>query len=208
MIRVSKLTDYGFLLLTRFSETGLNQVHNARDVSAEVGVPQPTVSKLLKALARGGLLTAHRGAKGGYALARPADQITVADVISALEGPIGITDCSSDESCGLEGVCPTRTNWRRINNAVYRALQEITLAEMLVPENDRIGQPAELPCGNCPTVQNQTACTCSLDAQMVQDVFAAADAHANTTARTEGSHDGATQYNASNEHGKDGERSS
>lgn len=207
MIRVSKLTDYGFLLLTRFSQTGLHQVHNARDVSSEVGVPQPTVSKLLKALARGGLLKAHRGAKGGYALARPAEQITVAEVISALEGPIGITDCSSDEGCGLEGMCPTRTNWRRINAAVYRALEEITLAEMLVPENDRIGQVQEPACGNCPTMQNQSTCTCSIDAQLVQNVFAAADAAVPPQLIAEPAND-RVKYEAANESDESRERSS
>lgn len=131
MIRLSKMTDYGFVLLTRFCLARPQQVLNARDLAAEVNVPQPTVSKLLKLLAKGGLLTARRGVNGGYALARASADITVADVIGALEGPIAITECSAHESCSLEGCCPTKGNWQRINMAVYRALQGITLADMV-----------------------------------------------------------------------------
>lgn len=176
MIRLSKLTDYGFVLLTRFSVAGTTKVHNARDIADEVHVPRPTVSKLLKALARGGLLKAHRGAKGGYALAKPADKITVAEVISALEGPIGITECSANVGCGLENQCPTSMNWRRVNNAVFAALEGITLADMLAPAEDM--PPArtetELPpismpnCRTCPAQSEPAACTCSLDAGMLR----------------------------------------
>lgn len=132
MIRLSQLTDYGFVLLNRFVADGGEVVHNARDLAQETSLPMPTVSKLLKALTRGGLLTARRGVKGGYVLARPAASITASDVIEALEGPVALTDCSSHEGedCSLEHRCPVRTHWMLINDAVRSALDRVTLAEM------------------------------------------------------------------------------
>jgi FeS assembly SUF system regulator len=111
----------------------------------QTGVPHPTVSKVLKILAREGLLASHRGAKGGYSLARAPQDIPVIDVITALDGPIGITECIDDApgECGQESVCRVKGNWQRINDAIRRALAEVTLAEM-VPANDlvRLGDGA------------------------------------------------------------------
>ena len=140
MIRLSKLTDYGFVILTRFVKEGVGRVNNARDVAGDVHLPLPTVSKLLKTLARNGLLTAHRGVKGGYSLARAPEEITVADIITALEGPVSMTDCINDEqvhrSCMLEVLCPMRLKWKGVNDIIVEALQKMSLAEMVeqVPE--------------------------------------------------------------------------
>ncbi len=138
MIRLSKLTDYAFVILSRFVRGGSGKVHNARDVSADVHLPQPTVSKLLKTLSRSGVLAAHRGVKGGYSLARSAEEITVADVVNALEGPISMTDCISDgdHSCMLELMCPMRLKWKGVNDILVEALQKMSLAEMTarIPE--------------------------------------------------------------------------
>ena len=140
MIRLSKLTDYGFVILTRFVKEGVGRVNNARDVAADVHLPLPTVSKLLKTLARNGLLTAHRGVKGGYSLARSPEEITVADIITALEGPVSMTDCINEEqvhrSCMLEVFCPMRLKWKGVNDIIVEALQKMSLAEMVdqVPE--------------------------------------------------------------------------
>ena len=95
-------------------------------------------SKILKALAKGGLLVSHRGVKGGYSLAAAADRISIADVIQALEGPIGITECSSNPgSCEQEGFCPVQSNWQRINVAMREALDKIPLSDMIVPQSHR-----------------------------------------------------------------------
>ena len=93
------------------------------------------MSKILKLLARRQLLISHRGAKGGYQLARPADGISVAQIIEAVEGPIAITECVDDTpgECVQEPVCPVRSNWNRINSAVRDALEQITLREMTQP---------------------------------------------------------------------------
>ncbi len=136
MIRMTKLTDYGIVLLTHIARDLDRPTHNAPELAALAHLPLPTVSKILKRLAREGLLVPHRGAKGGFSLARPAPDITVADVIEALEGPIALTECSAHqgpERCGIELSCPVTSNWRKINAVVLEALRGISLAEMAAP---------------------------------------------------------------------------
>ena len=130
MIRITKQTDYGIVLLTHLAAFPERQF-NAPELAMEAHLPLPMVSKILKLLARDGLLASHRGVKGGYSLARAAEEISMAEIIVALEGPIAITECVSVESdCTHEALCPVRSNWRRINEAVRAALEGITLAEM------------------------------------------------------------------------------
>jgi len=135
MIRLTKLSDYGIVLLTYFARAHDKASLTARDLADASGVPLPTVSKLLKSLQRGGLLDSHRGVKGGYRLSRAAELISVADIIRAIEGPIAVTECTGAEKelCDLELVCPVRSNWHRINKAVSQALGQLTLAEMTSP---------------------------------------------------------------------------
>jgi FeS assembly SUF system regulator len=132
MIRITKLTDYGIVLLTHFARGPERTTRNAPELAAAAHLPLPTVSKILKILAREGLLVPHRGAKGGFSLARSSQDITVTDIISALEGPIALTECNAHGSdrCGIESLCPVSTNWQRINRAVHDALSGLTLAEM------------------------------------------------------------------------------
>ena len=135
MIRMTKLTDYGIVLLTHIARHPERSTRNAPELATAAHLPLPTVSKILKILAREGLLLPHRGARGGFSLARSPEEITVTDVISALEGPITLTECSAHggDRCGIESLCPVTTNWRRINRAVLDALSGITLAEMASP---------------------------------------------------------------------------
>ncbi len=93
------------------------------------------MSKILKILARDGLLQSHRGAKGGYSLERSPEDVSVVEIITAVDGPVGITECIDDTpgECGQESVCPVRGNWQRINDAIRQALDDITLAEMVPP---------------------------------------------------------------------------
>jgi FeS assembly SUF system regulator len=144
MIRLTRLTDYGIMLLTIIARERNGATRSARELAARSRLPQPTVSKLLKALAHGGLLETRRGVRGGFTLAKPAEQVTVADIIAALEGPIGITECTAHPGqCGVEPLCPVRTNWRKINRAVLDALRGISLAEMARPITF-VGAPIEL----------------------------------------------------------------
>lgn len=134
MIRINRLTDYGIVLLSRFAHAPSGAVLSARGLASETGIPLPTASKILKALTRADLLVSHRGTQGGYSLSRPAAEVSVADVIACLEGPIALTDCAgeADGTCEIELVCPVRTNWQRITDAIREALEDIPLTEMTV----------------------------------------------------------------------------
>lgn len=134
MIRITKQTDYGIVLLTHLA-TDAERLFTAPELAEEAKLPAPTVSKVLKLLARDGLLESHRGVKGGYCLARPADEISIAEVIMALEGPIGITECIDDTpgECGYAALCGLRSNWNRINAVIREALESISLADMNPP---------------------------------------------------------------------------
>lgn len=135
MLRITKLTDYAIVVLSDMLRPQAVDAHAARDVADRTRIPQPTVSKVLKQLARAGLVVSERGKNGGYRLARGAAEITVAEIIDAVEGPIAVTECSTDESgiCDLEGCCPMEANWVRINETIRRALCDITLADMARP---------------------------------------------------------------------------
>ena len=130
MLRISRLADYGVVLGSRLAGAAPGELRSVRDLSTETGIPQPTASKILKLLARQGLVESVRGARGGYCLARPAGEINVAEVIEAVEGPIGITECGSDDDCELAARCDVRGHWRRINQAIQEALESISLSEM------------------------------------------------------------------------------
>jgi FeS assembly SUF system regulator len=133
MIRITKQTDYGIVLLTHLAVEPERQ-YNAPELAGEARLPLPMVSKILKLLAREGLLDSHRGVKGGYSLARPPEAISMAEIIAALEGPIALTECISVEGdCSHEALCPVRSNWQRINQAVRSALSGISLAELAHP---------------------------------------------------------------------------
>ena len=132
MIRITRQTDYGIVLLVYLASLPSDSILTARDAARECRLPVPMVSKILKTLAREGVLVSHRGVKGGYSLARKPVSITIGDIIGALEGPIGMTECSSSPgSCEQEPLCPVRINWQRISHAVRGALEMIPLSEMV-----------------------------------------------------------------------------
>jgi len=128
MLRITKITDYGFILLAYMAAQDQDSLHNAKDLSASIDIPLPTVSKVLKILTQGGILKSHQGSKGGYSLARLADEISAAEVIEAIEGPVALTDCSTADGCDRN--CPVSPRWKQVNNAVIGALQGLTLSDM------------------------------------------------------------------------------
>ena len=138
MIRITRQTDYGILLLSQMASHPLAEVHTAKHAALQSKIPLPMASKILKALAKGGLLVSLRGVKGGYRLAAAAERISIADVIQALEGPIGITECSFNPgACEQEGSCPVQSNWQRISLAMRDALDKIPLSDMVMPPTHR-----------------------------------------------------------------------
>jgi FeS assembly SUF system regulator len=135
MIRLGKLTDYGLVLMTRMAQHHERSQHTARDLAMESRLPLPTVSKLLKLLLQGGLLVSHRGVRGGYSLARAADAISVAEIVTILEGPIALTECSTDVAglCDLEQSCPIMKNQRVISQVIRGALEKVMLSDLIQP---------------------------------------------------------------------------
>jgi FeS assembly SUF system regulator len=132
MLRLSKLTDYAVVVLVHLAAK--EGVQTSPGIAAATGVPEPTVSKVLKILACSDLVSSQRGPRGGYRLNRGLAAIPIADVIAAIDGPIALTACveSSTSGGGSEGLCPMRGRWDPVNDAIYKALSEITLADMQV----------------------------------------------------------------------------
>lgn len=128
MLRITKIADYGFILLAHMANQDQNLLHNAKDLSSAIGIPLPTVSKVLKILTQGGILSSQQGSKGGYSLIRPATEITAAEIIEAVEGPVALTDCSSADGC--ERDCQVSGSWQKVNDTVIETLTSLTLAEM------------------------------------------------------------------------------
>ena len=130
MLRVTKLTDYATVLLTALADDH-ERVFSAAELAERTRLELPTVSKVLKPLAQAGLVESFRGSAGGYRLSRPADRITLIEILEAIEGKLEVTECSSEHShCGIESHCGVRGNWRRINDVVADALRGISLAQM------------------------------------------------------------------------------
>jgi FeS assembly SUF system regulator len=130
MIILSKLADYGVIVATHLAAAAPEQV-NAVHLAAETRLPQTTVAKVLKLLAKAGIVTAVRGAAGGYRLARTPQEVSVAQIIAAIDGAFGMTQCTSTLGpCDRLHFCPTRPHWHRINDAVGQALANVTLDEM------------------------------------------------------------------------------
>ncbi len=157
MLRISKIIDYGTLVLTYMAGSP-ERVFSAADLAATLGLGQPTVSKVLKSLGQHKLVTSSRGAKGGYVLGRPATEISIANIIDALEDqPFGLTECSSvPGACSVEAGCRIRTNWQRINSVIRHTLEDVSVADMLSPtpiEFPLLSRPAHTP--NAKTVSAQ-----------------------------------------------------
>jgi len=133
MLRVTKLTDYATVVLTVLAARPVD-VLSAAELAEQAGLEVPTVAKLLKPLSQAGLVAAFRGSNGGYRLARDAADISLVEIVEAMEGPLGMTECSLHAgNCGIEHSCGVRANWRRINDVVADALRGVTLAQMLAP---------------------------------------------------------------------------
>ncbi|HVB17783.1 MAG TPA: SUF system Fe-S cluster assembly regulator [Stellaceae bacterium] len=133
MIILSKLADYGVIVAAHLASHPERQ-ETAASVAAATRLPRATVAKLLKAMTHAGLATATRGAAGGYRLARRPAGISVAEVVAAIDGDIGMTQCSiHSDDCDRTTWCPTRPHWAAINRAVGTALSAISLADMISP---------------------------------------------------------------------------
>lgn len=130
MLRLSRLTDYAVVVLVKLARSG--GVTTSTSLAAETGIPEPTVAKVLKALAGGGLVASQRGARGGYRLGLSLDAISITRVIAAIDGPIALAACVDGGvgGCQAETLCPIRGRWDIVNTAIRTTLDGITLAHM------------------------------------------------------------------------------
>ncbi|MCS6890030.1 MAG: SUF system Fe-S cluster assembly regulator [Rhodovarius sp.] len=137
MLRLSKLTDYGVVVLTRLAAgSQAGRVVAVPELAQATGLQEPTVAKVLKILGQAGMVEGMRGARGGYRLTRPLDAIPLSEVIIAFEGPIALTACveGSAASCESSGLCPVHGRWEPVNRAVRATLERITVADLVAPE--------------------------------------------------------------------------
>lgn len=147
MLRISKIADYGTVVMVYLAKH-MQELCNARDIALHTHLAVPTVSKILKRLTSAGLLTSVRGVAGGYRLQRPASDISVSQIIFALEEHRGLTECSlHPNECSLQGVCHIQDNWRLISRAIETALDSVSLDSLAKPtlqthEIDRVKQLA------------------------------------------------------------------
>ncbi len=135
MVRLSRMTDYGVVILCQMARGPLGAVFTASHLAEVTHLPLPSVSKMLKLLTQKGILRAQRGASGGYGLARPAASISARDIVFALEGPVELTDCveGGEGGCEHERSCPLRGHWDPVNRAIEQALSQVSLVEMAAP---------------------------------------------------------------------------
>jgi len=138
MMKLSKLADYAVVILVRLGQG--DGVMASATLAQETGVREPTVAKILKILGAQGLVQSQRGARGGYHLDRPLDQISVARVIAAVDGPITLTGCVEGRDCDASSRCGLCGNWDPVNRAIRDALERISLADMA-----RNGRPSAVP---------------------------------------------------------------
>ena len=128
MLRITRLTDYGFILLAQMCREE-DTLFNSKDLSEQLAIPLPTVSKVLKLLVQGSLLESHQGSQGGYRLARSAELISAAEIIEVLEGPVSMTACCITDGCDRN--CSVSNSWQKVNAIIVDKLQSISLAEMV-----------------------------------------------------------------------------
>lgn len=140
MLKLSKLTDYAVVILAAMARGGQKPC-SASGVAAATSLPEPTVSKVLKLLAKADIIISSRGAKGGYMLNEAPANIPVGRIIAALEGPVRLASCVKDsgEICGIESICMLQGRWNPVNAAIETALSNVTLADMIPALKGREG---------------------------------------------------------------------
>ena len=136
MLQLSKKTDYAIVILAHFAKFADQPVLSAKEVASGTHLPGPTVAKILKTLVREGLLTSLQGSKGGYQLARPSGDISISQIIEAMNDPLALTECAvgTPGLCKTENWCSLRTHWGVINQVIRQALEKLPLSAMVEPD--------------------------------------------------------------------------
>lgn len=131
-MRLSRLADYAVLSMTAAARRGAGATLSATALARETHLPLPTAQKLLQRLAHAGLMQSARGVGGGFRLARAAEDISLADIVEAIEGPIGMTGCAHGE-CSLNHGCAVKPHWSEVSHAVRGALAAVPLTRLAEP---------------------------------------------------------------------------
>lgn len=133
MFKINRLTDYSTVVMS-YLAMDPTKIHNANEINHHTHIAKPTVSKILKMLAKAGLLISHRGVNGGYQLAKSPQEISIGEIVLAIEGELGLTECSMHHSqCYLQASCHISGNWRLISHIIYQTLHHLTLADLAKP---------------------------------------------------------------------------
>jgi Rrf2 family protein len=139
MLKFSKKADYGLMALqymasVQFGGVARTRIVNTKEIAEEHNIPVELLAKVLQALAKSGIIESHNGPKGGYLLAREAGAITIAQVLEAIEGPLGITDCYHDKEatcCSQLEWCSIRTPLLKVQDSIYQLLNSMTVEDMM-----------------------------------------------------------------------------
>jgi FeS assembly SUF system regulator len=131
-MRLTHLADYAVVMMTAAARREACARLSATDLAEETGVPLPTAQKLMQKLAAHGLLVGQRGAGGGYALARPIAEISLADIVEAVEGPIILTMCADgvNHECALDAHCKVKPHMSVVGDAIRNSLRSVSLQEL------------------------------------------------------------------------------
>ena len=131
MLRLTKKADYGLMALKYLAEQTDGSAHSAKDIAEAYHIPPQLLAKILQTLARAGLLVSHAGTYGGYALARPAREISAFEVIRAIDGPLFITSCITIHgACDLAGHCTIKEPLRKVNDSIKELLSGLRISDL------------------------------------------------------------------------------
>ncbi len=137
MLRINKRVDYAMRVVLALAKRPQGERVTARQIQDEMGVPQAFLRRIVADLSRTGLIRTYLGPKGGLQLARPPEEITMHDVITAIEGPVVLAACLYDhDDCPMNGVCSIQNRWQQIQDAMVAQLRETTFADLLHESRD------------------------------------------------------------------------
>jgi Rrf2 family protein len=132
MLRLTKKADYGLMALKYLAEQKNGTAHSAKDVAEAYHIPPQLLAKILQTLAKAGLLVSHAGTNGGYALAKPANEISAFEVIRAIDGPLFITSCITIHgACDLTSTCTIKEPLRKVNDSIKDLLNGLSIADLI-----------------------------------------------------------------------------
>ena len=131
MLKVTRLADYAVSIISSFSDNE-NEILSSQDIVYKTKLQQATVNKLLSRLVKEGFLVPFRGANGGYKLKKDLSNISIKELVEAIEGPVSLTDCLNKNAndCNLFSVCNTKNTWSMVNNAIKDTLESIKIKDI------------------------------------------------------------------------------